>query len=306
MGTPRFAVPSLENLIGSGYEIVSVYTRPDRPSGRGLSLSASPVKMAALAHGLPVCEPATLKAAAVIDEIRGLKPDVIIVAAFARILPLEVLNIPGYGCLNIHPSLLPRFRGAAPVAAAILAGDEFTGVSIILMDQGLDTGPVLAQTRIAIADSDTTLSLTLRLSQVAASLLIETLPRWGKGELEARPQNEGVASYTGVISPQSGEIDWGLPALALWRRVRAFLPWPGAYTRWRGKRLKILEASPLTVGSENEPGTVVATSRQETFSIATGDGLLVVKRVQLEGRRAMPAADFLRGQTGFIGAVLPD
>jgi methionyl-tRNA formyltransferase len=260
----------------------------------------------ALAHGLPVREPATLKAAAVIDEIRSLKPDVIVVAAFARILPLDILNIPRYDCVNIHSSLLPRYRGAAPVAAAILAGDEFTGVSIMLMDQGLDTGPVLAQTQIPIADSDTTGSLTSKLSQVAASFITEILPRWVKGELKARPQNEEGASYTGVISRQSGEIDWGLPTLELWRRVRAYLPWPGAYTRWHGKRLKILEASPLAAGSGARPGQVVAPSGQVAFSIATGDGLLEVKQLQLEGRKAMPGADFLRGQSDFMGAVLPN
>ncbi|MBA7466091.1 Methionyl-tRNA formyltransferase [subsurface metagenome] len=309
MGTPEFAVPSLEHLILNQHQVVAVYTQPDKPAGRGRSLVSSPLKRAALAWKLPVVQPVSLKRAEVVAQLAELHPDVIVVAAFGQILPQSVLNIPSYGCINIHPSLLPRFRGASPVAAAILAGDEFTGVSLMLMDRGLDTGPILARAQIPISARDTTGSLTAKLSLTAAELLLEVLPHWSRGELTPQPQSEAEATYSGPISKEEGEVDWRLPAVGIWRRVRALQPWPGCYTRWQGRQLKVIEAVPLPAERTLELGQVVAltsaTESKAAFGVSTGEGILGVLKVQLEGKRAMSAAEFLRGQRQFSGAILP-
>jgi methionyl-tRNA formyltransferase len=310
MGTPRFAVSPLEHLILNQYQVVAVYTQPDRPAGRGRSMVPPPLKIAARIWNLPVVQPVSLEKAEVVAQLAEFAPDVIVVAAFGKILPQSVLTLPRGGCINIHPSLLPRFRGASPIAAAILAGDEFTGVSIMLMDQGLDTGPVLARARIAISAEDTAGSLTDKLSRIAAGLLQEALVRWPRGEIAPQRQNEAEASYCGVITREQGEIDWTLPAIDIWRRVRAFQPWPGYYTKWRGKQLKIIEAVPLPEKRDVGVGRVVALSptveRQWlAFGVGSGDGILGVCQVQLEGKRAMSAAEFVRGQRQFIGATLP-
>ena len=306
MGTPEFAVPSLECLILNQYQIAAVYTQPDKPVGRGRSLVASPVKKAAVARKLPVAQPVSLKKAEAVAQLADFHPDVIVVAAFGQILLQSVLDIPPYGCINIHPSLLPRFRGASPVAAAILAGDEVTGVSIMLMDSGLDTGPVLAREQIPISPQDTTGSLTVKLSQVAARLLPEVLVRWTGGEITPQPQNEAEATYSGTINKEAGEIDWHLPAVDIGRRVRAFQPWPGCYTRWQGKRLEIIEATPQPGEGSFEIGQVVAINKEGVaLGVYTGEGILGVLKVHLEGKRVMPTAEFLRGQRQFIGAVLP-
>jgi len=309
MGTPEFAIPSLEHLILNQYEVVAVYTQPDKPAGRGRSLASSPLKRAALAWKLPVVQPVSLKSAEVVAQLAEFHPDVIVVAAFGQILPQAVLDIPGCRCINIHPSLLPRFRGASPVVAAILAGDEFTGVSIMLMDKGLDTGPILARAQIPISAQDTTGALTAKLSLIAAQLLLEVLPRWSRGELTPQPQSEAAATYSAPISREEGEIDWRLPAIDVWRRVRALQPWPGCYTRWQGRQLKIIQAVPLPAIRALEVGQVAAltsaTESEAAFGVSTGEGILGVLKVQLEGRRAMLAAEFLRGQSQFIVAILP-
>ena len=310
MGTPEFAVPSLEYLILNQYEVVAVYTQPDRPAGRGRSLASPPVKRAALAWELPVVQPVNLRRPEVVTQLASFHPDVIVVAAYGQILPRAVLDVPGYGCINIHPSLLPRFRGASPVAAAILAGDEFTGVSIMLMDAGLDTGPVLARAQIPVSGQDTTGSLTAKLSLISAKLLLEVLSRWSRGELTPQPQDEAKATYCDSISKEESEIDWNLPAIDIWRQVRAFQPWPECYTIWQGRQLKIIEAVLLAAEANLEVGRVVALTptregSEAAFGVRTGDGILGVSKVQLEGKRAMSAAEFLRGHKQFIGAILP-
>jgi methionyl-tRNA formyltransferase len=310
MGSPEFAVPPLEHLIVNQYQVMAVYTQPDRPAGRGRALVSPPAKRVAQALGLAVVQPAKLRERGVVEQLSQFRPDVIVVAAFGQILPKSVLNIPRFGCINVHPSLLPRFRGASPVASAILAGDEFTGVSIMLMDEGLDTGPILASAQIPISARDTTGSLTTKLSWLGARLLGEALVGWTRGELTPRPQNEAEATYSGEITKKDGEIDWHLPAIALWQRVRAFYPWPGCYTRWQGKKLDIIEAVPLTVEGAFrvfKVGEVVMLPEGSTaaFGVYTGEGVLGVLRVQLEGKRAISGAEFLRGQREFIGAILP-
>ena len=308
MGTPEFAIPCLKHLILNQYQVVAVYTQPDKPAGRGRALVPSPVKRVALSRELPVVQPVSLKGTETAAQMAKFQPDVIVVAAFGQILPQSGLDIPGYGCINIHASLLPRFRGASPVAAAILAGDEFTGISIMLMEKGLDTGPVLARAQIPISAKDTTGSLTAKLSLIAAQLLLEVLPRWFRGELTPQSQSEAEATYCGSISKEEGEIDWHLSAIDIWRRVRAFQPWPGCYTRWQGKQLKIIEVVPLPEATSLEVGRVLALAPAKegaVFGVNTGDGILGVLRIQLEGKQAMSAAEFLRGQRQFIGAILP-
>jgi len=306
MGTPEFAVLSLEHLILNQYRVVAVYTQPDRPAGRGRALVMPPVKAAALRWQLAVVQPVSLKLTEALSSLADLQPDVIVVAAFGQILPQSVLDIPRYGCINIHPSLLPKFRGASPVASAILSGEEFTGVSIMLLDAGMDTGPVLTRAAVPVSLEDNTGSLTGRLSLIAAHLLQEALTGWWRREIVPQPQDEDEATYSARITKEEGEVDWKMSAVEIWRRVRAFNPWPGCYSRWRGKQLKIIEALPLSEKGVSGVGRVVALSRSEAVAgIGTGDGILGLLKVQLEGKQTMSAAEFLRGQRDFIGAVLP-
>lgn len=305
MGTPEFAVPPLERLVQEHHSVVAVYTQPDQPVGRGRALRMSPVKAAAQRLNLRVVQPDDLKGRAAAEQLALFQPDIIIVAAFGQILPRPVLDMPRYGCLNIHPSLLPRYRGAAPVAAAILAGDGVTGITIMLMDRGLDTGPIIVQEKMAISPEDTTGALSVRLSHLAAQMLPGVLSRWLAGEIKPRPQNDTEATYCSAIKKEDGEIDWQLPASDIWRRVRACQPWPGAYTSWGGRRLEIIEAVVRRGSGGKRVGEVVPGQGGAAFGVSTGDGVLGVIRVQLQGKRAMPAADFLRGQRQLIGAVLP-
>lgn len=307
MGTPEFGVPTLERLAHSEHQIVAVYTQPGRPAGRGRLLTPSPVKKTALAYGLAVLQPASLKAPDEVERLRGSKPDVIVVAAFGQLLPRSVLDIPPFGCLNIHPSLLPKHRGSAPIPAAILSGDEETGVTIMLMDPGLDTGPVLAQKAIPLEAQDTAQSLSAKLAELGAELLTQTLSPWLDHRLSPQSQDEENATYSHPISKGEGEIDWHLPAIELWRLVRAFYPWPGCYTQWRGRQLKLLETIPLSGGRGLKPGRVISLSPEAgaVVGVVTGGGVLGLCRLQLEGKRAMVAADFLRGHGEFIGELIP-
>ncbi len=304
MGTPQFAVPILGSLFRSPYQVVAVYTQPDKPVGRRQRLTPSPVKELAREHKIPVIQPNTLKTAEVVEDLASLKPELIVVAAFGQILPREVLSLPKFGCLNIHPSLLPQYRGPSPVATSLLCGDLLTGVTIILMDEGLDSGPILAQEKVGIAATDTTGSLTAKLAHVGAGLLTEILPKWLKGELEPQPQGESQATYSRLITSKDGEIDWHLPAVELWQRVRAFNPWPGCYTWWQGKRLKIHSAAPVSRLAKGEVGKVIALRQPPKVGVVTGDGILGLCQVQLEGRQEMSIADFVRGQRNFSGSIL--
>ena len=308
MGSPEFAVPTLDSLIRHGYEVVAVYTQPDKPAGRGRGLTPPAVKKAALSYRLPVFQPTSLKHPDEIKRLADLHPEVIIVAAFGQILPQSVLDIPPFGCLNIHPSLLPRHRGPSPIANAILEGDEFTGVTIMLMDKGLDTGPILAQEKIPILPQYTTGSLSERLAQIGAGLLIHTLPLWLENCLSPQPQNEKEATYSKLITKKDGEIDWGLSCVQLWKRVRAFQPWPGCYTTWQGKWLKIIESFPLPeTEASKKPGEVVVVEQfyGKGIGVQTRRGVLRLSQVQLEGKRVMDIEEFVRGQREFVGAVLP-
>jgi len=309
MGTPEFALPTLRALI-EHYAVVGVVTQPDRPVGRGRSLRPPPVKQAALAHGLPVYQSKSLRSAEAITRLQEWAPDVIVTAATGHILTAEVLALPTRGTLNIHASLLPRWRGAAPIQSAILAGDAETGVTIMCTDEGLDTGPILSQRAILIAPRDTAASLHDRLAQLGAELLLETLPRWLSGELTPRPQPPTGATVARQIRKEDGLIDWERPALEIDRQVRAFTPWPGAYTFWGKRRLIIAAAFPLpslslpsVAGREAHlPGTVV--EHQDLLAVITGEGLLRLDQVQLAGKREMSGEEFIRGRPDFIGARL--
>ncbi len=301
MGTPDFAVPSLK-LLGESYDLAAVVTAPDRPAGRGRRVQASPAKMAASDLGIAVLQPQSFKKQDEIDRIRALQPDIIVVAAYGKILPVSMLKIAPHGTVNVHPSLLPRHRGASPVAASILAGDHETGVTLMLLDEGMDTGPILAQRAVAIREIDTRGSLTDRLALLGADLLAETLPMWLDGKLEARPQDESQATYSKTLTKADGKIDWRSEAEAIARQVRAYHPWPGAFTHWQGRRVKVISARAGDGGGE--PGTVMEV--EGGAAVAAGDGQLALEEVQLEGRRAMGIAQFLRGHPGFLGARLGD
>jgi methionyl-tRNA formyltransferase len=306
MGTPEFAVPSLEALIHGGYQVVAVYTQPDRKAGRGQQVASSLVKRLALSEGLDVVQIDKFKVAGTVEKLAALAPDLIVVAAFGLLLPPDVLNVPKLGCLNVHPSLLPRHRGASPVAAAILQGDEVTGVTIMLLDAGMDTGPILNQRELPITDEDTTGSLGIKLAQVGAQLLMDTLPLWIEERVKPRPQDDSRASYSKIIKKDDGEIDWRLSAKELWRRVRAFDPWPGCYARWHDKRLKLVKVLPLHGEKSDEPGKVIALPplAPVTVGVKTGDGVLGIVRLKLEGKRELSAEEFVRGQRDFIGSHL--
>lgn len=306
MGSPELSIPSLEALVLNGHHVVAVYTQPDRPAGRGRAIVFPPVKEAARRMGLPVVQTESFRSAGDLAELAEFKPDVIVVCAFGQILSQSVLDIPPYQCINVHFSLLPRHRGASPVAAAILAGDEFTGVSIQLVRKILDTGPVLAAAAVPVFPADNTGTLTEKLAVIGAHLLQEALTGWWRGEITPQPQSEAGASYFSQVKKEDGEIDWRLPAVAVWRRVRAFFPWPGCYTTWRGKLLKINGAVVLPDVVSAGIGQVVTLPGQEVLlGIGTGEGILGVLQLQLAGKRVMSAADFLRGQRDFIGVVLP-
>ena len=309
MGTPQIAVPVLESLLVAGHYIAAVYTQPNRPAGRGRGITSSPVKLAAQSLGLPIVEPQSFKKEEEQRRLASFKPEAVVVAAYAKLLPPPVLELPRWGCINFHPSLLPRHRGAAPIPATILAGDEFGGVSIMLMNEGLDTGPVLAQAEIPVAASDTTGSLNKKLSVVGGQLLNEVLIAWQRGEIKPRPQDDSLASNSSVIYKADGEIEWTKPAEEIWRRVRALQPWPGAFTHWQGRLLKIVEALPVPYDGKAAPGQVLAGplpgNLQAAFGIATGKGVLGIIKAQLEGKRVMTSEELLRGQRQLIGVALP-
>jgi methionyl-tRNA formyltransferase len=304
MGTPGFAVPSLQALIDEGFNIAAVYTRPDAPSGRGRTLAASRVKVLAERHGLTVVQPRSLRKQEAIEVLASLSPDIIVVAAYGLILPQAVLDIPRMGCVNVHASLLPEHRGAAPIAAAILSGDAFSGVSIMRMDVGIDTGAVYSRSMAPIFDWDTAGTLSDRLSIIGAMALLDVLPQIERGSIETAPQRTEGASYAPMLSKGAGRIDWLKPAVEIWRQVRAFQPWPGAYTTWDGKLIKLIETSPVAEVSNGTPGTVIELSGEASIGVATGHGVLAIKKLQLEGKKPVSAREFLRGARGFVGTVL--
>ena len=301
MGTPEFGVPTLENLAGSGLRMVGVYTQPDRPSGRGKKTRKSPVKVLAEARGLPVFQPETLSTQDARAEMESLKPDVAVVAAYGLILPKWALALPTYGVLNVHPSLLPRHRGPAPVANAILEGDEKTGVTVMKVEPKVDSGPILRSVSVDIGPMDTTRELSERLAEMGARLLVETLRDWVRGFIEPIVQDDSLATYSRKATRGDGEISWALPAVEIARNIRAYDPWPGSFTTWMGRRLKVLEADPFE-GGVGDPGTVMKGTGGVV--VQTGCGQLALRKVQPEGSRGMGIEAFILGRPEFIGTKL--
>jgi methionyl-tRNA formyltransferase len=308
MGTPDYVVPVLESLCSApSVQVTAVYTPPDRPRGRGRSVEETPVKTFAMQRELPVRQPPSLSPPAVQRELAEFEPDVIVVAAYGKLLPPQVLEIPPHGCLNLHPSLLPRLRGPSPVVTAIRDGEAATGVTLMLLNEGMDTGPIIAQQEVPMTGRETAGALTAALFQLGGELLLECLEPWLEGRIKPQHQDETRASVTRKLQRSDGEADWSTPALELERLRRAYDPWPGLFTVWEGKVLKLLDVVPLPGdgGPLGEPGRVVEVTSAETpIAVATGQGLLGLRTLQLEGRRAQSAADFLRGHPHFIEGQL--
>ena len=281
--------------------MVGVYTQPDRPSGRGKKTRKSPVKVLAEARGLPVFQPKTLSTQDARAEMESLKPDVAVVAAYGLILPKWTLDLPTYGVLNVHPSLLPRHRGPAPVANAILEGDEETGVTVMKVEPRVDSGPILRSVSVEIGPRDTTGALTKGLAEIGARLLVETLRDWVRGLIEPIVQDDLLATYSRKATRGDGEINWALPAVEIDRRIRAYDPWPGSFTTWMGRRLKVLEADPFE-GGVGDPGMVM--KGRGGVVVQTGCGQLALRKVQPEGSRGMGIEAFILGRPEFIGTKL--
>ena len=307
MGTPAFAAPVLQALSTSAQaEVIAVYTRPDRPKGRGRAVEMPAVKSCALEMGLPVFQPPSLRTEGAQGQLAGLGADAIIVAAYGQLLPPSALATPSLGCLNLHPSLLPKYRGPSPVATAILEGEAVTGVTLMLLDEGMDTGPIVAQVEYPLSGAETTGDLTMRLFQAGARLLLDTLGPWTAGEVTATAQDATLATTTKRLQRSDGEADWESPARELERRRRAFSPWPGLYTNWDGKTLKLLDVASLpTTAAAATPGEVVRLESRDTpVGVGTTDGILGLKLLQMEGRRALRIEEFLTGYPQFVGAQL--
>ena len=292
-GTPEFALAALDALAVSPHRIVGVWTQPDRPAGRGRKLTPSPVKRRALELGLPVHQPESFKSDESKQALREARPDVMVVVAYGLILPKSVLAIPRHGCLNIHASLLPRWRGAAPIQRALLAGDAETGVCIMQMDKGLDTGAVLKEARMPINGDDTAQTLHDRLAPLGAAALIDVLTQLP--DLRPRPQPESGVTYAAKLSKEEARLDWSRPAEELARAVRGYNPWPVAYTLSAGEPLRIWRALPLAGGTSAAPGTVLGAGK-DGVDVATGRGMLRILELQPAGGRILPAADYARGR----------
>jgi len=294
MGTPDFSVPTLKCLIESEHEVAAVVTQPDKPRGRGREVQMTPVKELALKHHLMVYQPKRAGNPEFVAELRALKPDVMVVIAFGQILSAELLSVPVYGCINIHASLLPKYRGASPIQWAVINGDKESGITTMMMEEGMDTGDILETMIITLDDKETGGSLFERLSVLGGGLILSTLKQLEEGTLIRTPQVHEQATYVKKISKTFGDIDWSLSASAIERLIRGLNPWPSAYTHWGGKLLKIWEADALTGLLPGVPGQILKAAN-DVLWVQTGNGILAVKSLQLEGKKRMDTAAFLRG-----------
>ena len=294
MGTPDFAVGALEEIIKAGHDVVLVVTQPDKPKGRGKTMQFTPVKECALEHGLEVFQPVKVRESANIEYLRKFNPDIIVVAAFGQILPKAILDMPKYCCVNIHASLLPKYRGAAPIHWAIINGDEVTGVTTMRMAEGIDTGDMIAKRQVRIAEDETGGSLIDKLADVGGKLCVETLKMIEDGTAEYTPLDSEQATHTSMIRKELGEIDWGKSAVEIERLIRGLNPWPSAYTHLNNKTFKIWKAAVLDEAYDCEPGCICRVSKNE-MHVMTGDGVLSLLEVQLEGKKRMDIESFLRG-----------
>lgn len=306
MGTPDFAVAPLEAILKAGHEVTAVVTQPDRQKGRGREVQYSPVKECALSYGIPVLQPLKIKEKDAVEELRKYPADIFVVAAFGQLLSEEILNMPRFGCINIHASLLPAYRGAAPIQWCVINGEEKTGVTIMQMAKGMDTGDILLQKEVVLDEKETGGSLFDRLMETGAELIVEALPKIEAGELTPVVQKEELATYAGKITKDMGNIDFAKSAVTIERLIRGLNPWPSAFTHYKGKILKIWEADVVSecVNAENPvPGTVIAMDK-ESFTLATGEGALRIRSLQPEGKKRMSCAEFMRGYEVKVGEAL--
>lgn len=302
MGTPDFAVGALKALIEAGHEICAVVTQPDRQKGRGKEMAPSPVKECAMEYGIPVLTPVKIKEAEAIEELKRYPADIFVVAAFGQILSEEILNMPKYGCVNIHASLLPKYRGAAPIQWSIIDGEKETGVTIMQMDKGLDTGDILFQTKVPITKEETGASLFDKLAKAGAELIVEALAKIERGEVHPVKQDDNNSCYAKMLSKSVGKIDWNKSAVEIERLVRGLNSWPSAYTDYKGKQLKIWRAEVLP-HREGKPGTIAKVTKDAVI-VCTKDGALSLLEIQLEGKKRMSTKEFLLGRTFAEGEVL--
>ena len=304
MGTPDFASGTLEALIAAGHEITAVYTQPDKPKGRGKEVQMTPVKMVALEHGIPVYQPRRIREAAEVEILRQIPADIFVVAAFGQILSQEILDMPKFGCVNIHASLLPKYRGAAPIQWAVIDGEEKTGITIQQMNAGIDTGDILYVKEYNLDPKETGASLFDKLMVLGAEAIVEALPLIEAGKITPVPQNEAEATHAAKLTKQLGELDFTKSAVVLERLVRGLNSWPSAYTFFRGKQLKIWETEVAEAGqTDAEPGTVIAVDKQ-SITVATGEGSLQILELQIEGKKRMACKDFLLGYPVSVGEKL--
>lgn len=293
LGTPEFAVPSLEALATAGYSIVAVYTQPDRPKGRGHDLAPSPVKQAALARNLDVRQPERIRRPEIVDELRGLSPDIMVVVGYGQIIPQSIIDIPPLGILNVHASLLPEYRGAAPIQWAIADGKRTTGVTIMKIDAGLDTGDMLLKSETEIGDSETAPELSARLSRDGARLLLRAIQGLRDGSIQPQKQDHSAATLARILTREDGRLDWTWPAATIHNRMRGFTPWPGCYSTFRGQRIHIWKAAPVAEAA-GQPGELIVRNRDLLVACGRHSALLL-QEVQLEGKKRMPASAFRNG-----------
>lgn len=303
MGTPDFSVGTLEALVEAGHEVVLAVTQPDKPKGRGKEMQFTPVKECALKYNIPVYQPRRVREAECIEELRKYEADIMVVVAFGQILPKEILEMTPYGCVNVHASLLPKYRGAAPIQWSIIDGEEVTGVTTMQMDEGLDTGDMLLKTEIPMDAKETGGSLHDKLADAGAKLCIQTLKALQEKTVTPIAQGETTTSYAKMLDKQLGNIDWNQSGIAIERLIRGLTPWPSAYTGWNGKVMKIWDAQVVEGSGDKEPGTIVKVEK-DAFFVQTGEGLLKVCELQIPGKKRMDAGAFLRGYQVKAGEVL--
>ncbi len=308
MGTPEFAVPTLEHLVRSDCSVVGVVCQPDRPSGRGKKILSGPVKSFALAHHLPIVQPEKMKAPALLETLQSWNPDVIVVAAFGRILPQVILDLPPKGCLNVHGSLLPKYRGAAPIQWAVIQGESETGVTIMVMDAGLDTGPILEQVVMPISIEETAGDVAARMAEIGGGLLVSTLTKWLVGKIEPQQQDDSKATLAPILKKEDGLLDWTQSAVSLANRIRGVSPWPGAYTflegeRWGIWKVQVEESEQKSQQASSAPGTIIGVTKQ-VIQVQTGQGVLRLMEIQPANKKRMAVAGYLAGHRIVAGTRL--
>lgn len=303
MGTPDFSVGTLEALVEAGHDVCLVVTQPDKPKGRGKEMQFTPVKEAAVKHGIPVFQPRRVREPECVEELRKYNADVCVVIAFGQILPKEILELTPYGCMNVHASLLPAYRGAAPIQWALISGEKVTGITTMQMDEGLDTGDMLLKVEVPITNEDTGETLHDKMAEAGAKLAVETLAQMEKGLLKPEKQGETTTPYAKMLKKEMGNIDWTKPADEIERLVRGMNSWPSAYTKWENKVMKIWRAAVEEKDTQAAPGTIVNVTKDD-FAVQTGKGLIVVKELQIPGKKRMDAGAFLRGYQIAEGTVL--